>query len=61
MKRFVSAFIEDESGVTALEYGMIASLVAIAIITILGQVGVELNKTFTTIKEALEKANAKAP
>jgi pilus assembly protein Flp/PilA len=61
MKPFLSAFIKDESGVTAMEYGMIASLVAIAIITTLGHVGEELNKTFTTIREALERANSKAP
>lgn len=61
MHRLLSAFVKDERGVTAMEYGMIASLVAVAIIVTLGQVGEELNKTFTTIKDALVTANSKAP
>ena len=61
MTPFLSAFAADESAVTAMEYGMIASLVAVAIIFALGNLGIELNKTFTTISRAIADANAKAP
>ena len=60
MKAFVSSFAADERAVTAMEYGMIASFVAVAIIVALGNVGLELNKTFTTITRAIADANAKA-
>ena len=61
MKTFVSLFLADESAVTAMEYGMIASLTAVAIIVALSNLGIELNKTFTTITRAIAEANAKAP
>jgi pilus assembly protein Flp/PilA len=60
MKLFISSFLADEGAVTAMEYGMIASLVAVAIIVALGKVGVELNRTFTTISRAIADANAKS-
>jgi len=61
MKTLLSSFLAEESAVTAMEYGMIASLVAVAIIVALGNVGVELNRTFTTISRAIADANGKAP
>ncbi len=61
MKAFALAFLTDERAVTAMEYGMIAALVSIAIITALGNLGLELNKTFTTVSRAISDANAKAP
>ena len=61
MNKFLTAFAADESGVTAMEYGMIAALIAVVIITALGLLGGQLNKTFTTIKDALANANEKAP
>ncbi len=45
--RFMS--IESESGVTAIEYGLIASLIAVAIITAVALVGTNLAATFNTI------------
>ena len=60
MKAWLSSFIADDSAVTAMEYGMIAALVSVAIITALGSLGVELNKTFTTISRAISDANASA-
>jgi pilus assembly protein Flp/PilA len=42
-------FLKDESGATAIEYGLIASLVAVAIITGAGALGTNLNKTFTNL------------
>ena len=57
MNKFFARFVKDESGVTAMEYGMIAALVAVAILTILGTVGKDLTTTFTKISTALETAN----
>jgi pilus assembly protein Flp/PilA len=42
-------FLKDESGATAIEYGLIASLVAVAIITGAGALGTNLNSTFTKL------------
>lgn len=42
-------FLKDESGATAIEYGLIASLVAVAIITGAGALGNNLNTTFTNL------------
>ncbi|MGF1477069.1 MAG: Flp family type IVb pilin [Geminicoccaceae bacterium] len=55
--RTVRAFLSDDSGATAIEYGLIAALVSVAIITILGNLGTELNSTFTTINTKLQSAN----
>ncbi|HXZ67832.1 MAG TPA: Flp family type IVb pilin [Alphaproteobacteria bacterium] len=60
MEAFISSFVRDESAVTAMEYGMIASLTAVAIIVALSNLGIELNKTFTTISRAIADANARA-
>ena len=46
-------FVEDESGATAIEYGLIAALVSIAAIGALGTVGTNLTTTFTTVATAL--------
>ena len=53
MTKFFNRFAKDESGATAIEYGLIAALIAVALITILGTVGTKLNTTFTSISEAL--------
>ncbi|MFO1184624.1 MAG: Flp family type IVb pilin [Bauldia sp.] len=54
MKNLVARFVKDESGVTAIEYGLIASLVGVAIIVGAGALGSKLNTVFnglsTTIK-----------
>ena len=44
-----SRFVRDESGATAIEYGLIASLIAVVIIGAVTTVGTNLNTTFTTI------------
>ena len=49
MTRFISRFIANESGATAIEYGLIASLIAVAIIAAVTSVGTSLNATFTTV------------
>jgi len=42
-------FLKDESGATAIEYGLIAALIAVAIITVVGTIGTNLSTTFQTI------------
>jgi pilus assembly protein Flp/PilA len=49
LKRFWS----DQSGATAIEYGLIAAGISVAIITILKGVGTKLTSTFTSVKNAL--------
>lgn len=46
-------FLADEEGVTAVEYGLIAALIAVAVIATVYLVGQELNKTFIKIKNCL--------
>lgn len=45
--------IQDEEGATAIEYGLIAALVSVAVITILGTLGDNLVTTFTTVSDGL--------
>src|SRR6476620_1515949 len=54
MKNLVSRFVKDESGATAIEYGLIAASIAIAIITAVKGVGTALNSTFTSISSSLK-------
>jgi pilus assembly protein Flp/PilA len=49
MKNILSRFVRDESGATAIEYGLIAALIAVVIITALTAVGTKLTTTFNTI------------
>ena len=48
------AFLRDESGATAIEYGLIAALIAVAIIAAVGFVGEELENTFNAVGNALQ-------
>ncbi len=57
MFRFVSKFVRDEEGVTAMEYGMIAALIAVVILGVLGTLGNNLNTTFGTISDKIAAAN----
>ena len=52
MSKFLK-LIRNEKGATAIEYGLIAALIAVACITVLGQVGSKLNTKFTTVSTAL--------
>ncbi len=49
MTQFLKRFVSDESGATAIEYGLIAALIAVAIIGAATTVGTNLATTFTTI------------
>jgi pilus assembly protein Flp/PilA len=55
---FVTKLIQDNEGATAIEYGLIAALIAVAIMTTVGNLGTELNKTFSKTSEALSNTNA---
>ncbi len=50
----------DKSGVTAIEYGLIAGLIAVAIIVVLTTVGTDLTALFTTISGRLQTVNTAA-
>jgi pilus assembly protein Flp/PilA len=49
-------FLKDESGATAIEYGLIAALIAVAIIGGVTALGNSANTTFTTVSTALNNA-----
>ncbi|MDR6499692.1 pilus assembly protein Flp/PilA [Burkholderia ambifaria] len=51
-----SRFVRDEDGVTAIEYGLIAALIAVGIIVAVTAVGTELKTVFTTIAADLTSA-----
>ena len=52
-----SRFLKDESGATAIEYGLIAAIISIAIIAGLNLIGPQLGATFNEIGGELKKAN----
>ena len=54
MKNLVSRFMKDESGATAIEYGLIAAGIAIAIITAVNGLGTKLSTNFNTISNSLK-------
>lgn len=53
MPRFFRSLMRDETGATAIEYGLIAALIAVAIITAVTLVGTNLNSTFNTVANNL--------
>jgi pilus assembly protein Flp/PilA len=50
----LKAFLRDESGATAIEYGLIAAGISVAIITVVGGLGSKLETTFTSVKDSLK-------
>ena len=54
MKSLVARFVKDESGATAIEYGLIAAGISVAIIATVQGLGTNLNTTFTSVKTALK-------
>ena len=56
MRNLISRFIKNDSGATAIEYGLIAAGIAVAIVTIVGTVGTSLTSTFTRINTGLTPA-----
>ena len=55
MTNFIKNFWNDEEGATAIEYGLIAGLIAVALITVLGTTSTALQDVFKAIEEALKK------
>ena len=53
MSKFLLSFARDESGATAIEYGLIAGLISVVIITAVTTVGTNLSAKFNTIATAL--------
>ena len=54
MKNLVTRFASDESGATAIEYGLIAALISVVIIGVLSTLGTNLEAKFQTIADELE-------
>jgi pilus assembly protein Flp/PilA len=53
MKNLLTRFVTDESGVTAIEYGLIAGLISVIIIVAVTAIGTNLNLVFTYISTSL--------
>ena len=53
---FINKFFRNEEGATAIEYGLIAALIAVAAITAMGAVGDQLNNTFTEVSTEMPGA-----
>ncbi len=60
MSNIFARFVKDESGATAIEYGLIAALIALAILVGAGAVGNNLSERFNDISDALDTTPAPA-
>ena len=56
MSKFVTRFLKDESGATAIEYGLIAALIAVVLVASLGALGTALDEKFTDIATKITDA-----
>jgi pilus assembly protein Flp/PilA len=54
MARLLSLFCKDQSGATAIEYGLIAAGISVAIIAVVQALGTNLNTTFSSVSSALK-------
>ena len=54
MKKFISKFMSDESGATAIEYGLIAALIAVVIIGAVTTLGGNISGTFTKVAAEMD-------
>ena len=54
--KFINKLARDEQGATAIEYGLIAALIAVAAITAMQSLGNSLNGTFTEVSDTLDAA-----
>ena len=54
MKTLVSLFVKDESGATAIEYGLIAAGISVAIIAVVNGLGTKLNGSFSSLTGQLK-------
>ncbi len=53
MSNLVRSFLRNESGATAIEYGLIAGLISVIVITVLTNIGTKLNTKFSHVSNAL--------
>ena len=56
MKKLIAGFVRDESGATAIEYGLIAAGISVAIIAVVNTLGGQLKATFSTVSDSLANA-----
>ena len=56
--KFINKLLLDEAGATAIEYGLIAALIAVAAITAMQSLGNSLSTTFNTVSTQLDTANS---
>ncbi|MGQ0660265.1 Flp family type IVb pilin [Sphingosinicella sp.] len=57
MRIFIRRLTRSEQGATAIEYGLIAALIAVAAITAMQGLGSSLNSTFTNVSTAMQGSN----
>lgn len=61
MIMIIRKLFKNEKGATAIEYGLIAALIAVAAITAMTSLGGELQETFDNTEQTLDTANKRAP
>ena len=54
--KFLRKMLKDQKGATAIEYGLIAALIAVAAIAAMGSVGSSVTNTFTNVSNGLNRA-----
>ena len=54
MKNLIARFVKDESGATAIEYGLIAAGISLAIIAAVNGLGTNLNTVFSSVNSSLK-------
>lgn len=57
MHSLIQKFIQDERGATSIEYGLIAAGIGVALITLVGEVGTEIQDVFENVKTQLNGFN----
>jgi pilus assembly protein Flp/PilA len=55
--QFIRKMIKDTKGATAIEYGLIAALIAVAAITAMSQLGTQLGTTFNDVKDCMKTSS----
>ena len=60
MSKFVTQFLNDESGATAIEYGLIVALIAVIIIGAVGAIGTKLNANFGAVRDQIPTPQSKS-
>ena len=58
MKNLIARFVRDESGATAIEYGLIAALIAVVLIIALSTLGTALSAKFNAVATAVSGASS---